>query len=160
MLDPLRVAVAQPERLLRRAIVSTLSSQPGLEVVGEAADTGTARACCAERRPDVVLLTEDVPSRGALDPGLVIRSLVEGCGLVVLTDHFSASMLMEQVREGFDGYLDHSLTPAELGNALRAAHRGLLVVPRSVALWWCRGSRRMRSGVPAGGNPRADVSPE
>lgn len=54
-----RVLVANRPRLMRELVLSTLSEQTGIHVVGEAADEQDVPALVAETKPDFLLIALD-----------------------------------------------------------------------------------------------------
>jgi chemotaxis response regulator CheB len=63
MKTSVRVLVANGPRLFRELVVSTLSKDAGIEIVGEAADEKDVLSLVAETKPDVALITLDEARR-------------------------------------------------------------------------------------------------
>ncbi|MYS57121.1 response regulator, partial [Streptomyces sp. SID6013] len=53
---PIRIVLADDERMVRTALRAILSAEPDLEVAGEAATGAEAVSVVREVRPDVVLM--------------------------------------------------------------------------------------------------------
>jgi len=81
----LRVLIAAARPLLRAGIARLLSAtDPGLEVVGEAATADQALAACSDLRPDVVLADLGLAvSRPLVDLGLAVSRPLVDLGLAV-----------------------------------------------------------------------------
>jgi len=63
-MDPsVRVLVANRPRLLRELVLSTLSDQAGINVVGETDNEREVPSLVAETRPDFLLIALDEPQR-------------------------------------------------------------------------------------------------
>jgi DNA-binding NarL/FixJ family response regulator len=58
-----RVVVANRPRLLRELVLSTLSGQEGISVVGEAENEQDVPALVAATKPDFLLIARDEPQR-------------------------------------------------------------------------------------------------
>lgn len=58
-----RVLVANHPRLLREMVLSTLSEQPGINVVGEVENETDVPSVVAETKPDFLLIALDEPRR-------------------------------------------------------------------------------------------------
>jgi YesN/AraC family two-component response regulator len=57
----IRVVVADDQDMIRAGIAALLAADPGIEVVGEAADGGEAVAVVEDTGPDVVLMDIRMP---------------------------------------------------------------------------------------------------
>lgn len=68
----IRVLVVDDQQLLRRGLRLLLSTEPGLDVVGEAADGREALTLVERLRPDVVLTDARMPGMDGLE---LVRAL-------------------------------------------------------------------------------------
>ncbi len=68
-----RVLVANWPRLMRELVLSTLSEQAGIRVVGEAANEQDVPALVAETKPDFLLITLDEPQKRPALCDLLLR---------------------------------------------------------------------------------------
>lgn len=66
-MKPVRVLVVDDSKTMRRLIRGVLSSDPGVEVVGESGDAHEARAAIKELNPDVITLDVEMPRMNGLD---------------------------------------------------------------------------------------------
>ena len=64
---PVRVFIADDQPLMRQGFRMILSSQPGIEVVGEAADGLSALEGVERTRPDVVLMDIRMPGLDGIE---------------------------------------------------------------------------------------------
>jgi two-component system, chemotaxis family, protein-glutamate methylesterase/glutaminase len=78
---PIRVLVVEDSARLRARIVETLSADPVLEVVGQAADGRTAIDRCLELRPDIVTMDVILPVINGL---AVTEQLMQRCPTPIL----------------------------------------------------------------------------
>jgi DNA-binding NarL/FixJ family response regulator len=110
-----------------------LSTEPGLEVVGEAGSGPQAEALSASLRPDIVLMDLRMPDGGGVES--IVRMTAAGlpCRVIVLTTYETDADILRAVEAGAAGYLLKDLTRAELTGAVRAAARGETVLAPSVA---------------------------
>ena len=88
----------------QRAILDRLLCSQGYETV-TADRAATARALCAERRPEVVLLDLGLPDADGLDLIPELLRLVPLCRIVVLTGFDSVRVAVEALRAGACHYL-------------------------------------------------------
>ena len=120
----IRVFLVEDQALVREGIRSLLALDPGIEVLGAAADGEEAIREIPAARPDVVLLDLKLPRKSGLD---VLRSLSGGGALpptIVLTTFDDDDALLEALRAGARGYLLKDVSLAELVSAIRAVAGG------------------------------------
>jgi len=86
MTEPVvRVLVVDDQQLVRDGIASLLGIQPGIEVVGTAADGHEALERAAELDPDVVLMDVRMPGLDGVEATRALRRARPGCRVVMLT---------------------------------------------------------------------------
>jgi DNA-binding NarL/FixJ family response regulator/signal transduction histidine kinase len=133
----LRVLIAAARPLLRAGIARLLSTtDPGLEVVGEASTAEQALDACSGLRPDVVLadlgLTADGPSSGpgrpARDLTSVLLSRHPDLAVVVLCEVGDEKLVASAIRAGARGCVDTGADGPELARAVIAAGRGQAIL--------------------------------
>jgi DNA-binding NarL/FixJ family response regulator len=118
-----RVALADDNAVVRMGVRSLLGTDPGIEVVGEAANGVEAVALVRRTRPDVLLLDVRMPRQDGVNAALEIAELTT---VIMLTYSESPEVISAAVRAGARGYLVHGHFDAdELLHAVRLAHRGL-----------------------------------
>jgi DNA-binding NarL/FixJ family response regulator len=123
----------------------------GFEVVGEAHDADGAAAAAVRARPDLVLVTTDLPGDG-LRAARAISSLHPGVRVVVLTSRPSGDELVEAVLAGASGYLASEGGQGRLAHALRGVLDGEVALPRRLTerlLEELRGRRSRRAALDA-----------
>ena len=129
MTKPIRVLVADDHMIVRTGIRHVLESEPGFEVVGEAANGADALALAAELLPDVVVLDISMPDVSGLELAARLRD-TGGTRVLILSMHNNAEYVLESVRAGAHGYLLKDTAATELRTAMK---KGVLVA--SVALF-------------------------
>jgi two-component system response regulator DegU len=129
----IRVALVDDHHLVREGVRAVLDAQPGILVVGEAADRVGAFELVEREAPDVLLL--DVTFPGA-DGIAILRELVARwprLRVVTLTMHRDAETVRQALRAGASGYVVKGAHTAELVEAIRAVQRGERYLHSSVA---------------------------
>jgi DNA-binding NarL/FixJ family response regulator len=121
---PIRVLVADDHMIVRTGIRHVLESEPGFEVVGEAANGSEAIALAAELQPDVVVLDISMPDESGLEIAARLGSGSTGPRVLILSMHNNAEYVLESVRAGAHGYLLKDTAATELRTAVRAVCRG------------------------------------
>ena len=118
---PIRVLVCDDVEAFRALLRDTLQEDPGIEVVGEAAD-GMAAIGAAERlQPDVVLLDLTMPVLDGIDaiPGVLERA--PAARVVALSGWGADRMADAAIEQGAIAYLEKSDDPEAIRAAVRAA---------------------------------------
>ncbi|MEV4436811.1 response regulator transcription factor [Streptomyces sp. NPDC049555] len=126
MTEPITVVLADDQALLRSAFKVLVESEPGMRVVGEAADGAAAVRLARAHVPDVVLMDIRMPGTDGLaatreicaDPALgAVR-------VVMLTTFEADEYVVEALRAGASGFLGKGAEPEELLAAIRIAAAG------------------------------------
>lgn len=120
----IRVLVADDHAILRQGLRQLLEEEPDLEVVGEASDGQEALKKAVELRPDVIVLDVSMPGTTGLQAARKFKTALPKAGIVMLTVHQIEEYVYEALRAGVRGYVLKDAAPAELVDAIRAAHAG------------------------------------
>jgi DNA-binding NarL/FixJ family response regulator len=124
MTKAIRVLVVDDHMIVRTGIRHVLESEPGFEVVGEAANATDALSLTAELHPDVVVLDISMPDVSGLELAARLRSSGGGARVLILSMHNNAEYVLESVRAGAHGYLLKDTAATELRTAIRAVCQG------------------------------------
>jgi DNA-binding NarL/FixJ family response regulator len=101
----IQVFLADDHPLVRAGIRAILESEPGIEVVGEAADGHETLRACEALPPDILLLDLSMPGPAPLE---IIQYLAEQCPKVrvlVLTAFDDSSHIQKLMEIGVAGYI-------------------------------------------------------
>jgi DNA-binding NarL/FixJ family response regulator len=120
----IRVLVADDQALIRRGMTLILSSEPDIEVVGQAADGVEAVELAERLRPDVVLMDLHMPRKGGVAATREITLSLPDTQVLVLTTVDTEETVFEAVRAGAHAYLLKDASEGELLETVRAVHRG------------------------------------
>jgi DNA-binding NarL/FixJ family response regulator len=129
----IRVLVADDQSLVRAGFRILVDSDPGLEVVGEAADGEEACRMASSLRPDVVLMDIRMPGVDGLEATRRICSEkeLEATKVLILTTFEEDSYVFEALRGGASGFLLKDTEAEDLLAAIRVIARGdALLAPR------------------------------
>lgn len=121
---PVSVLVVDDHPVVRAGLTALLSVQPGLLVVGEAADGAEAVRLAAKLAPDVVLC--DLRLGDGPDGVQVTREVDQA--VLILTTYDHDADLVRAVEAGAAGYLLKDADPADIVAAIQAAARGETVL--------------------------------
>jgi DNA-binding NarL/FixJ family response regulator len=129
----IRVAVADDHALVRAGIQALLAACADIEVVAEAADGHEAIEATRRLQPDVLLLDVGMPGLGGLEAALIVAKDCPRTRILVLTQYSDREYVSRFLKAGASGYLLKKMAGAELPAAIRAVHRGGLVLDPEVA---------------------------
>ena len=121
--DDIRVLIVDDHALYRRGLQTVLSTEEGIEVVGEAADGVEAVERAEETMPDIVVMDVGMPKRGGIDACRVIKQRVPSARILILTNSDDDADLFEAVRAGANGYLLKNATE-EIAAGIRGVFHG------------------------------------
>ena len=114
-----RLIIADDHALLRSGIRSMLYGEPGLEVVGEAANGMEALELCRQLQPDLVLMDVRMPKMDGLAATHAIKEEFPKTSVVMVTMQEDPDYLFEAVLAGAAGYVLKGVTPEQLTDAVR-----------------------------------------
>ncbi|MGY2128354.1 response regulator [Blastococcus sp. SYSU DS0617] len=131
-----RVVVADDQEIVRTGLRMILDAQPGIEVVGEAADGEAAVEVARRLRPDVCLLDIRMPGTDGLEATRRLAGPEAGdpIAVVVITTFDLDEYVYAALRAGARGFLLKDAGPELLAQAVHAAARGdALIAPTVTA---------------------------
>lgn len=134
MNTPIRVLVADDHAIFRDGILTALSGDSDIEVVGEASGGKEAVAKALELKPDVVLMDLSMPQMGGLAATERIVADNQNIAVVIVTASDGERDLVNAIKIGARGYLIKDCSRNDLVRAVKAAHAGeALLSPRVAA---------------------------
>ncbi len=122
--DKIKILIADDHAIVRMGLTTLLNAQPGLEVVGEAANGEQAVAKALRLRPDVVVMDLAMPKQDGIAATAELRTRLPTCRCLILTSFGSAEELQAAVRAGADGILLKSTANRQLVSAIRKLATG------------------------------------
>lgn len=129
------VVVADDHTLFRQGIQELLTTDPRLQVLGEASTGDQAIALVQATQPDVLLLDVQMPGPGAESVITQLKQLCPSTAVVILTMHDSPAVVSDLLDSGAAAYLVKSIGCEELvatvHSVSRSRHNVVLSVPRA-----------------------------
>jgi DNA-binding NarL/FixJ family response regulator len=143
---PVRVVVADDQRVVREGLVTMLSVLPGIEVVGAAADGEQALALVSRHRPHVVLMDLRMPRLDGTEATKRILAAHPGTAVVVLTTYADDESILGALQAGALGYLTKDAGREHIARAIQAAAAGQAILDPAVK------ARLVATAAPAPGD--------
>ena len=119
MSKPIRVLIADDQRVVREGLAMVLGLLPDVEVVGSASDGDEAVALAADLLPDIVLMDLRMPRCDGVEATRLLRDRVPETTVVVLTTYADDRSVIDALRAGARGYLTKDAGGAEIRQALK-----------------------------------------
>ncbi len=130
---PIRVCLADDQRLMRDGLRTLLELEDGIEVVGEAEDGRSALEIYAATRPDVLLMDIRMPGMDGVEATRQLLAQWPDARVIILTTFDDESTIFDGLRAGALGYLLKDVSGQELAAAVREVARGGALIEPSVA---------------------------
>jgi DNA-binding NarL/FixJ family response regulator len=116
---PIRVFLVDDVIELRTLVRIALEEDPGIEVVGEAANGRDGVEGVGETQPDVVLLDLSMPDMDGLEAIPLMREQSPDSRLVVLSGHEAGRVSLEALDQGATRYLNKAADFEAIRSAVR-----------------------------------------
>jgi DNA-binding NarL/FixJ family response regulator len=115
---PIRVLIADDQRVVREGLAMVLGLLPDVDVVGAACDGSEAVAMVEKCHPDVVLMDLRMPRCDGVEATRLLRDRWPETRVVVLTTYADDRSVLDALRAGARGYLTKDAGGAEIREAL------------------------------------------
>jgi NarL family two-component system response regulator LiaR len=133
MTEKIRILITDDHAVVREGLRALITSEPGMEVVGEAKDGEEAVLKARSLQPDVILLDLVMPRKGGLEAIGEIKSENPGARILILTSFAEDDKVFPAIKSGALGYLLKDSSPHELLQAIREVYRGESSLHPSIA---------------------------
>lgn len=121
---PIRVLIADDQSMVRAGLHLILETEPGIDVVAEAADGAEVAALCARHKPDIVLMDIRMPGVNGIEATRSLRRLTNPPRVLILTTFDLDEYIYESLRAGASGFILKDASPESLVEALRTVASG------------------------------------
>ena len=133
-MDTIRILIADDHAIVREGLRTLIASEPGMELVGEAADGTEAVSLARSLEPDVILMDLVMPHKDGLEAISEIKHKNPEMCILVLTSFSEEDKVFPAIRAGALGYLLKDSSPQQLLQAIYDVHRGESSLHPTVAL--------------------------
>lgn len=127
-----RVLLVDDQTLIRQGIRVLLMTEPGMEVVGEAANGKEALSMIEQLRPEVVLMDVRMPEMDGVTATRQITATHPEIGVIILTTFDDEGYIFEGLRAGARGYLLKDISSEEMAEAVRIVAKGGALIQPSI----------------------------
>lgn len=121
---PVRVLVADDQKVVRDGLALLLGLLPGVEVIGTAVDGTDAVRQAVAALPDIVLMDLSMPNCDGVEATRLIARQQPDIRVVVLTAFSDDDSVFAALRAGARGYLTKNAGAGEILQALSAVRAG------------------------------------
>ena len=145
-MSDVRILLCEDQTLVRHGLRTILELEPGMAVVGEAADGEEAVQRVLELRPDIVLMDIQMPRRSGVEATALITAACPETRVIVLTTFDYEEYVFDAVKAGAMGYLLKDVPVPELMDTIRRVHAGeSFIQPRVASKLLLEFGRRSRT---------------
>jgi NarL family two-component system response regulator LiaR len=124
MTEIIRILIADDHAIVREGLRALIDTEPGMELVGEAADGVEAVLKARSLQPDVILLDLVMPGKDGIEAIAEIKRENPEARILVLTSFAEDEKVFPAIQAGALGYLLKDSSPQELLKAIREVDRG------------------------------------
>jgi DNA-binding NarL/FixJ family response regulator len=138
----IRVLIVDDQVVARKGIHMFLSTDPSIQIVGEAENGQDAVRQAKSLQPDVILMDLLMPEGAGIEAITEIKYCIPDVKVVVLTMSGDEIGFMTAMKAGADGYLLKRADGEELLQAIHAAQRGDVPLDPRIAPYLSRYSEQ------------------
>jgi NarL family two-component system response regulator LiaR len=133
-MSSVRVLIADDHAVVREGLRTLIRSEPGMQVVGEAADGIEVIAKARDLQPDIIIMDLVMPRKDGLTAIGEITAASPHARILVLTSFAEDDRVFSAIKAGALGYLLKDSLPEDLLQAIRDVCQGKLTLNPSIAL--------------------------
>lgn len=129
MADSISILLCEDQTLMRQGLRIILELEPGLEVVGEAADGEEAVSAYRRLRalgngPDIVLMDVQMPRMSGVQATAILTAADPAARVIILTTFDYEEYVFDAIKAGAMGYLLKDVPAEELVTTIRQVYAG------------------------------------
>ena len=121
---PIRVLIADDQRVVREGLRVLVALLDGVEVVGTASDGAEAVRLAGDCHPDVVLMDLRMPGVDGIAATADLRGRLPAVRVLVLTTYADQDAIVPALQAGARGYLTKDASAEQIEAAIHAVHAG------------------------------------
>jgi DNA-binding NarL/FixJ family response regulator len=121
---PLRLLIADDERLFRQSLKILLETSKDIKVVAEAADGQEAVVKARETEPDIALLDVRMPKMDGIKAAKLISAVTPRTKILMLSIHDDDEKIVSAIKAGAIGYILKDTDRSDFVEIVRHTHAG------------------------------------
>ncbi len=138
MTNTIHILLCEDQTLMRQGLRTILELEPGIQVVGEAADGEEAARCYEslhnqKNKPDIVLMDIEMPHMNGVQATTTIIKSDPLAHIIILTTFDYEDYVFEAIKAGAMGYLLKDVPATELMETIRLVHAGETFIQPKIA---------------------------
>jgi DNA-binding NarL/FixJ family response regulator len=122
--EPVRVLLADDQRLVRESLATLLGLLAGIELVATASDGEEALVLTGEHHPDIVLMDLRMPRMDGIQATARLRESHPDVGVIALTTYADDESVLGALRAGARGYLTKDASSGDIRAAILTVAAG------------------------------------
>lgn len=130
----IRVLVVDDQAVVREGLVSMLSYQSDIKIIGQASDGREAIVVAKKEKPDVILLDLAMPRMDGLDSIVALRDVAPAAKILILTGYADPEQVFKAIKSGAIGFMLKDTTWEQLLQAIRDVSKGQSYIDSSIAI--------------------------
>lgn len=130
---PIRVLIVEDDPMMQLGLEQSLTSAPGITVVGQAEDGYTAVETALKLKPDVIVMDIGLPRQDGIAATQQIKASLPDVHVVMLTSHTTETEVIGALSSGADAYCVKGTSVDRLLTAIQAAQEGASYLDPQVA---------------------------
>lgn len=145
----IKVLLVDDHEMVRIGLAAVLSTEDGIEVIGEASNGEDGIRLAQEYKPDVVLMDLVMDGMDGIESTRKLLQIYPDCKVIVLTSYLDDEKMYPVIEAGAFSYLLKTSRATEIAEAIRAAARGQSVLESQVASKMMNRFRQPKQEQPA-----------
>lgn len=130
---PARVLIVEDDPMMQLGLEQSLSTAPGITIVGHAEDGYTAVEAALSLKPDIIVMDIGLPRQDGIAATQQIKEKLPQVRVVMLTSHTTETEVIGALSSGADAYCVKGATVDRLLTAIAAAQEGASYLDPQVA---------------------------
>jgi NarL family two-component system response regulator LiaR len=156
MTQVIRIFVADDHAIVRKGIHALITTEPGMEMVGEADNGRDAVELALRLKPDVIMMDMVMPLMDGIEAITRITKENPDIRILALTSFAEDDKVLPAIKAGALGYLLKDTSPEQLLQAIREVYRGVSSLDPTVAFKLIQEINRPQDNLPMTKEPLSE----